>query len=149
MTNDNEALGMLAPKWFWAAGILYLLWSLIGCSMYLTEHMLGEAAYIDAFGADMWALKDITPAWATAGYAIGVWCGLAGIILLLLRKKLCLPFFLASLAGAIIGFLPSLFDERFRSVMAGGDYGMLVFVWVVCAFGVWFARKFIAQGVLK
>jgi len=116
-----------APWWFWVITILYLLWSLIGCGMYLVEHMMDDTAYAEAFGAELLSLRGVTPWWATSGYAIGVWGGLVGIILLMLRKKLCLPFFYASFAGAIMGFIPSLFDARFKAVMGGGDYGFMVF----------------------
>lgn len=136
-------------KWFWIIGAFYLLWNLIGCGMYLAEHMMGQAAYVESFGADMWALKDITPAWATAGYAVGVWGGLIGIILLLMRKKACLPFLYASFAGAIIGFLPSVLDGRFRAVMGAGNYGMMVFIWAECLFIIWFARRALAKGYLR
>lgn len=147
--NDNVPPRPKAPWWFWLVAVLYLLWNIIGCSMYLAEHMMGQESYIAAFGADLWALKEITPWWATAGYAVGVWGGLIGIILLLLRKKLCLPFFYASFVGAVIGFLPSILDGRFRAVMGGGDYGMMIFIWAECLLIIWLARKFTAKGILR
>jgi len=138
-----------APWWFWVITILYLLWSFIGCGMYLVEHMMDDTAYAEAFGAELLSLRGVTPWWATSGYAIGVWGGLVGIILLMLRKKLCLPFFYASFAGAIMGFIPSLFDARFRAVMGSGDYGFMVFIWAACIFIIWFARKMHAKGILS
>lgn len=117
--------------------------------MYLAEHMIAQPAYIDAFGADMWALKEITPAWATAGYAVGVWGGLIGGLLLLMRRRLCLPFFYASFVGAIVGFLPSIIDGRFRAVMGAGDYSMLVFVWAVCILIIGFAVRMRRQSYLR
>ena len=137
------------PGWFWVVTALFFIWSLIGCAMYLAEHMMAQQPYIDAFGADKWDLKAITPAWATAGYAVGVWSGLIGGLLLLMRKRLCLPFFYASFIGAIVGFLPSIIDGRFRAVMATGDYGMLVFVWGVCIFIIWFAGRMNRQSYLR
>ncbi|WP_026942178.1 hypothetical protein [Hellea balneolensis] len=79
MTDQNISK---APGWFWVIVIIYLLWSLIGASMYLVEHMMSDVAYGESFGADMLALRDLTPWWATSGYAVGVWGGLIGIILL-------------------------------------------------------------------
>ena len=137
------------PLWFWVIVILYILWSFVGCGGYLAEHLMNDAAYSEAFGADMLSLRDFTPLWATAGYAIGVWGGLIGGVLLLLRKKLCLPFFYASFIGAVIGFLPSIFDERFKAVMKTGDYGFMVFIWLICLFIIWFARKMLAKGIMR
>ena len=138
-----------APWWFWTVAIIYLLWSFMGCGMYLVEHMMSDAAYGEAFGQDLLGVRGFTPMWATSGYAVGVWGGLVGVILLLLRKKLCLPFFYASLIGAIIGFLPSIFDERFKAVMGGGDYGFMIFIWIECIFIIWFARLMAATTILR
>ncbi len=137
------------PWWFWVIAIIYLLWSFVGCGGYLAEHLMGDAAYGEAFGAELLALRDLTPLWATAGYALGVWGGLIGVILLLLRKKLCLPFFYASFLGAVIGFLPSIFDGRFQAVMKTGDYGFMAFIWLECLFIIWFARKMLRKGIIR
>jgi len=137
------------PTLFWVIVILYLLWALIGCGGYLAEHMMSDAAYGENFGADMLALRGQTPIWATSGYAVGVWGGLIGGILLLLRKKLCLPFFYASLAGAVIGFLPTILMEKFRAVMGGGDWAFMLFIWAICIFIIWFARKKASRGILR
>lgn len=138
-----------AAWWFWVIGVIYLLWSIVGCGGYLAEQMMSDAAYSEAFGAERFDLRGLTPAWATAGYAIGVWGGLVGVILLLLRKKLCLPFFYASFIGAIIGFLPSIFDGRFKAVLGGADYGLMIFIWLECIFIIWFARKMTRNGILR
>jgi len=137
------------PWWFWLIVALCFLWNLVGCTMYLAEHLMADAAYGEAFGAELLSVREFVPWWATAGYAVGVWGGLVGIILLLLRKKLCLPFFYASFLGAIIGFLPSIFDERFKAVMGGGDYGMMIFIWAECIFIIWFARKMLSKGIIR
>jgi len=137
------------PAWFWVIAILYLLWSFVGCGGYLAEHLMGDAAYGEAFGAEMLSLRGLTPFWATAGYAIGVWGGLVGGLLLLLRKRLSLLFFYASFLGAVIGFLPSIFDGRFKAVMGAGDYGFMVFIWLICLFIIWLARKMLSKGIIR
>jgi len=137
------------PTLFWVIAILFFLWSLVGCAGYLAEHLMSDAAYGEGFGEEMLALRGQTPIWATSAYAVGVWGGLIGAILILLRKKLCLPFLYASFAGAIIGFLPSLINEKFRAVMGGGDWAMMLFIWAVCLFIIWFARKKVAKGILR
>ena len=49
----------------------------------------------------MW---DATPTWMVAAYAIAVWVGLAGALLLLLRRKLAVPLLLVSLIAVIVQF---------------------------------------------
>jgi len=143
-----DVVKMKAPKWFWVIGILYLLWNLIGCGMYLAEHLMGDAAYGEAFGAEMLALRGTNPIWATAGHAIGVWAGLVGIVLFLMKKKFCLPFLYASFVGAVIGFLPYIFNGEMKAVLSGADYGLMIFIWIECLFIIWLARKMRTRGVL-
>lgn len=134
------------PWWFWVVTLAFLVWSLIGCGMYLAERLMPEPEYIEAFGADMAGLRDITPVWNTAGYAIGVWGGLAGIIALMLRKRIAIWLFAASLIGAVVGFLPYITDARFKAVLTGGDYGFMIFIFAECLFILWFARKMLSPG---
>jgi len=145
----SETIKKAPGTLFWVVGIIFLLWSLMGCAGYLAEHLMPHAKYIESFGAEKAALRGETPVWATAAYAVGVWGGLAGAILLLLGKKLCLPFFYASFIGALLGFSVSIFDGRFRAVMGGGDWAMMLLVWAVCIFIIWWARKHKAKGVLR
>ncbi len=144
----GDSMTTKAPWWFWLIGGLYLVWNLIGCGMYLAEHLISDADYGEAYGAARLAVRELIPAWATAGYAIGVWGGLAGIILFLLRKKMCLPFLYASFIGAVIGFLPSIFDGRVSAVIGPFDYGLMGFIWIECIIIIWFARKMRAGGIL-
>ncbi len=129
------------PWWFWVITIAFLLWSLIGCSMYLAERLLPEESYVENFGQAMAGLRGITPVWATAGYAVGVWFGLAGVISLMLRKPVAVPLFFASLIGAVVGFMPYFYDSRFKAVLTGADYGFMIFIFAECLFILWFARK--------
>ncbi|WP_026941459.1 hypothetical protein [Hellea balneolensis] len=71
------------------------------------------------------------------------------LLRLILRKKLCLPFFYASFLGAVIGFIPSIFDTRFKAVMGDGDYGFMIFIWFMCIFIIWFARKMLSRGIIR
>lgn len=144
---DN--LQVKTPWWFWVVGILFLLLGLVACWGYWTEMTLPDAQYLEAYGAEMAGLRGETPWWSISGYAIGVWGGLAGSILLLLRKKLCLPFFYASFIGAIIGWSWNVIDVRFRDAMGGAGWGFLIFVLLECIFIIWFARRMVSKGIVR
>jgi len=143
-----ENIKLKAPWWFWVIGGLYLLWNAFGCYMYVLEHLMSDADYGELAGSAKLAVRDLIPVWATAGHAVGVWGGLIGIILFLLRKKICLPFFYASFAGAIIGWLPSVIDSRFSSVSVTRDYILMSIIWVECLVIIWIARKMRISGIL-
>lgn len=85
---------------YWVISILAVIWNLMGVIVYL-----GQAYMTDKMKAlmteDQLALIENAPAWATAAFAIAVWFGLLGSILLLLRKKLSKSLLSLSLLGVI------------------------------------------------
>jgi len=145
MTDDTKTVRW----WFWAIAILFLLLNFVACWGYWLEMTLTDETYSKAYGAEMAALRGKTPAWSISAYAVGVWGGLIGTVLLLLRKKQCLPFFYASFAGAIIGWSWNIIDVRFRDLMGAAGWGFMIFIWLECLFIIWFARRMRARGVLR
>jgi len=85
---------------FWVISALALIWNLMGVIVYL-----GQAFMTDDMKAmipkDQLAIIENTPAWATAAFAIAVWFGLLGSILLLTRKKIAKTVFIISLLGVL------------------------------------------------
>ena len=59
----------------------------------------GNAAYLAAFPADQLAYYNSLPAWLTAFWALGVWGGLAGSLLLLARSRHAVLAFALSVLG--------------------------------------------------
>ena len=108
---------------FWVLGVLFLLWGLMGCAMYLAEVMMSDKAYGEAFGQDLLAVRHVYPVWAMAGYASAVWSGLLAAILFLLRKRLSAVIFIFSLVAAIIGFIPTFTNSILREA-AGPSFGL-------------------------
>lgn len=94
------------PWHLWAVGAVALLWNAYGGYDY-TMTMTQGATYMAAAGMtpDQIAYYGTMPVWMTAVWAIGVWGGVLGSLLLLLRNKLAFPVFAASFAA----FLTSLF----------------------------------------
>ena len=81
---------------FWIVGVIALIWNGMGVmsylgSVYMTEEM--RAAYT----AEQLAVMDSAPAWLTGVYALAVFLGLLGALLLLLKRKLAVPVFGISL----------------------------------------------------
>ena len=137
-----------APWWFWAVSLLFLLLNLVACWGYWAEMTLSYEAYLEAYGKVMTDLRGETPWWSISGYAIGVWGGLAGTILLLLRKKLCLPFFYASFIGAIVGWSWNIIDMRFRDAMGTAGWVFMILIWLECIFIIWFARRMRTKNII-
>jgi len=89
-------------RWhLWVVGILATVWNAFGCYMYVMA-MTRNPAVMETAPPEMVAALDAAPAWSDAAWALGVWGGLAGSILLLLRSRHALAGFGVSLLGLLL-----------------------------------------------
>jgi hypothetical protein len=96
MTKNN----MIMAHWsFWMICTLGLLWNAGGCANYIMQMNL---EFIITLPETHQAIIIDRPVWATAGFAIGVFFGAIGCLVLLFRKSLAQYFLLASLIGIIV-----------------------------------------------
>lgn len=84
---------------FWLICAIALLWNVGGAINYFMQTNLELVASLPETHR---AIIDGRPAWATGGFAIGVYGGVLGCILLLLKKSTALYVFVASLIGVIV-----------------------------------------------
>jgi hypothetical protein len=96
-----------APVHLWIVGLLSLMWNGFGCYDYLMTRMRNED-YFRMMGPDvdpqaMLAWVDSFPIYAQIGWGLGVWMGLLGSILLLMRNRWAVPALGLSLVGALLG----------------------------------------------
>ena len=134
---------------FWVVAVLFLIWGLIGCGIYLVEVSLSDADFAEAYGAKKAAARHLVPTWGIAGFAIAVWSGLLASILFILRKRISVPIFILSLVAAIIGFLPTFLNSTIRD--SGGTYYWVMPLIVVSLgiFEIIYSRKQRANGILR
>ena len=134
--NEQVASGV---HWsFWLIGAVALLWNVAGAANYLVQVMNPEA--IDSYREAERALIDGRPAWATGAFAIAVFGGSIGCLLLLLRKSAALYVFIASLLGVMVTMIHAV-------VVVGWTLGTLMpplTSLVVAAVLVWYAKH--AEG---
>ena len=84
---------------FWVVCIFGLVWNAGGAVNYL---MQTNMEFVSSMPATHQAIIVGRPIWATGGFAIGVFGGALGCILLLLRWRSSIIFFLISLIGIIV-----------------------------------------------
>ena len=72
---------------FWIIGIIALIWNILGVVAYLMQAYMTQEDLL-ALPLEEQALYLDIPAWVTAAFALAVFGGLLGCLLLLLRKKL-------------------------------------------------------------
>ena len=95
------------PIHLWIVGVLSLLWNSFGCFDYLmtrmrnTEYLASAMPSVDPNVMLAWI--DGFPLYAQIGWGLGVWMGLLGSILLLIRNRWAVWSYGLSLLGAVMG----------------------------------------------
>ena len=143
-----------APMHLWIAGILSLLWNGFGCYDYFMTRTKG-AAYIDSMmhtdqGGAIMAYINSFPIWVSAAWGLGVWVGLAGSILLLMRSRHAVAAFAVSMIGAIVGLGWQLLNPSNISEMSEGVNKVMPYIIIVVAVVLFlYARAQAKKGLLR
>ena len=137
------------PTHLWVIGVLSLVWNCFGCLDY-TMTNLKNASWLAKMSADQLAYMNSLPGWLTAFWAIGVWGGLVGSILLLMRNRYAAMAFGVSLVGAVVGIGYQLFLTKMPASMKEGPMGFMPWVIIIIAAALyWYASSEKKKGVLR
>jgi len=117
-----------APWHLWVVGVAALLWNAVGALDYVMTQTR-NVQYMAGFTAEQLEFFYGIPAWTVAAWAIGVWGGVFGSLLLLLRKPLAVWVFLASLVGVVLTTFQNYVLSNGMEVMGGP--GAVVFTAVI------------------
>ena len=149
MSEGHRTPARATPWHLWLVGIAGGLWSSIGVLSFMLTQLNVEAV-MSQFPAEQRAYFESFPLWAVAFWATGVFGGVIGCVLLLLRKRLAVPVLIASLIGAIVSNLGGLFLLGGFEVMR--ETGGLGFSAVPIVFGVLmalYAHAMSRTGVMR
>lgn len=149
----EERVSARAPTRLWVVGALALLWNAFGAYDYLMTRTKG-ADYVDTMmpgtGEAMMAYINSFPLWASFGWGLGVWMGLAGSILLLMRHRLAVIAFGLSLAGAILGIGYQLMRPADIPQMHDGFNGVVPYLIILIALALYlYSRALLRKGLLR
>lgn len=101
MTDSNVGGTGKAPWHFWVVGIVGLLWNAMGAMDYVMTKTRNEE-YMSAFTAEQLEFFYGLPVWVVVAWAIAVWGGVLGAIVLLLKKGLAVQVFLVSFLAMVV-----------------------------------------------
>lgn len=153
-TMTDDAVRTRTPVHLWIIGVLALLWNAIGCYDYLmtrmrnTDYLASMMPEVDPNAMLAWV--DAFPVWAQFGWGLGVWMGLAGAVLLLLRHRWALWAFGLSFVGAILGLGYQIVAAPPMPGATGGMMEVMPYVIIAIAAALLiYARRQVAQGVLR
>ena len=137
------------PWHLWLIGIIGGLWSLMGVISFMLTEMNVESV-MSRYPAQQREYFESFPLWAVAVWGIGVFGGVIGCLLLLLKKRLAFHVLLVSLIGAVISNLGGLFLLGGMDVMREtGGLGFTAVPIIIGAFLVSYARAMKEKGVLS
>lgn len=145
--NNKNAGGV---HWsFWVIGAVFLLWNILGAMNFLWQINADENA-LAAFPETHRAIITGRPVWATAGFAISVFVGALGCLLLLLRKSAAYYLFIVSLIGTIV---TAIHTARVASSVIDFSpaeiFIMILMPVIVIVFLIWYAKLATGKGWLN
>ena len=139
--------GPLTPSpvtWhFWTIGVLALVWNAAGAMNFFAQ------TDPDVLAQMSWqarTLVELQPGWARMGFALAVFGGTAGCVLLLWRKPLAYYLFVASLAGLLIQVLYTLSVAAEAELGAFESFMYLVLPLIIGVFLVAYAKRCERRG---
>jgi hypothetical protein len=126
MSETREADVESTPWHLWLIGVVALVWSAMGAMDYVMTQTRNEA-YMSAFTPEQLSFFYGIPAWA-----IAVWGGVLGALLLLIRRRHAVWVFLASLIACLANCDGNHNVSKLRPVQWNGDYGRRVCPRICC-----------------
>ena len=136
------------PWHLWVVGIVGGLWSLIGVVSFMLTQLNVEAV-MSGFPPQQRAYFESFPLWVVAFWALGVFGGVVGCLLLLLKNRLAFHLLLASAIGTLVFNLGGLFLLGGMEVMREtGGLGFTVFPIIFAAILAYYAWAMSKKGVL-
>lgn len=129
---------------FWAIGAVALIWNVMGV---INLFMQMNAGALAAMPESQRAIIEARPVWATGAFAIAVFGGALGCLLLLLRKSAAAYLFIASLLGMIVHMIPYLGTTGSTIKFGPVEISMFILMpLVVAAFLIWYSKKVEGKG---
>ena len=136
----SEANATNIKKSFWVIAGVALVWNLFGVMNFFMQMSADPATLPEKHRT----IIESRPIWSTAGFAIAVFGGALGCLLLLLRKSAATYLLIASLIGVVVASLPLLGMAGEFSLFENFMY--LLMPVVVGAALAWYAKQAEQKG---
>lgn len=151
----NNPASSATPWHLWVVGVVALVFTCFGGYDYYMSQ-IGDREYIASTVGPMGMDVDVAieyfasfPLWMDFVWAVGVWGGVAGAVLLLLRSNYAYPIWLTSLAALVVsnvyGFInpmPGMSDATPTLIAIGVVFTVMLLLTL-------YARAMVKRGVLR
>jgi hypothetical protein len=130
----NES-GVKKIHWsFWVVTISMLIWNIMGCVNFFVQM---NPEMISSYRENEQAIIQGRPLWATMGFAVAVFGGAIGCVILLLNKSTAVYLFIASLLGVLLATAHTLgVGIEFGP---GEIFGIVLMPTIVAVFLIWYS----------
>lgn len=150
----QEAVSARTPAHLWIVAILSLLWSCFGAYDYVMtrmhnmDYLKSSMPGVDPQVALDWI--DGMPLFAQFGWGLGVWSGLLGSLLLLMRSRFAVWAFAASMLGIVLGIGYQLVAAPPLPGASGAMYQVMPYVIIVVGVALLaYSQAMARKGVLR
>ena len=132
---------------YWLISVIALLWNVGGAINYLMQTNL---EFVSTLPETHRAIIEGRPAWATGGFAIGVFGGALGCLLLLLRKSIALYVFIASLLGIVVTMIHTANVAGSKTHFSTAEiFVMILLPVIVAAILIWYSKLAMRKGWIR
>jgi hypothetical protein len=134
--NDQQTV----PKWYMVVASIALVWNLMGI-MAFAGTMMMSPEMLAAMPLKERELYESTPVWVNIVFALSVFGGALGCILLLLKKSLALPVLIVSLISVLLQMFNAFFLTDSIEVFGPGGMIMPIMIIIIAIALVWLANN--------
>lgn len=117
---------------FWAISAVCIIWNGMGVMAYLNDPTGGAT--------------EAVPVWATGAFAIAVWGGALGCLLLLARKAVAFYVLAGSLLGVIVQMFHNYVIAKSIAVYGPFEISMAIMIPAIAVFLVWYSKMAESKG---
>lgn len=140
--SENNKSGI---HWsFWVIGVVTLIWNVMGSINFFVQM---NPEMLTSYRDTERLIIEGRPVWATVGFAVAVFGGAMGSLLLLLKKSVAYYLFIASLLGVIVTMAHALgVGIKFG---LGEILGIILMPMMVAVFLIWYSKLAKSKGWLR
>jgi hypothetical protein len=142
--NNKVAVGI--GRNFWIISTVGLVWNILGGVNFISQL---NADFVASLPGTHRAIIEGRPVWATAGFAMTVFGGAIGCLLLLFRKSAAFHVFVASLFGCVVTMVHTTAVTSTIEFSLFEIFLMILMPLIVAGFFTWYAKQAGNKGWLR
>ncbi|MGC6285216.1 MAG: hypothetical protein ACON4X_06120 [Polaribacter sp.] len=149
MARPTRSSGTIKPtNTFYVFVVLGIIWYGIGVMMYLAQAYKPDS-FMSMIPQNQLDFMNSTPKWVYAAFAVAVWFGFLGVILMLLRKKFSRLFFIISFIGLVVQLAYNFIMTNAYDVYGGEGIVQAIITFLISIFYMGFTKRAIESEVLR